>query len=252
MQYDDQRRDLRPLSSASAKKIELVVARHEVTINDVLLGWHGAASAGNAGQRTLTGEQQSELQNLLIEMSIEVCKAEGGEYLASTSSPRQFEIEIAQIVDAIASETHARWRSLTRDFLLSSPSHAKSDLSDFHIQVREALKPVARRLIRDAWSDHKRRLEAECACPIEAPGKGTPQTPHALTPPAKRFRLELVSRNIDRLRIDRGMSIEELAVEAGLDKKTVAALVDGRRHARINTVKKLADALGVKASELAS
>ncbi len=108
MQYDDQRRDLRPLSSASAKEIELVAARHEVTINDVLLGWHGAASAGNTGQRTLTAEQQSELQNLLIERAIEVGKAEGGEYLASTSSPRQFEIEIAQIMDAIASETHER------------------------------------------------------------------------------------------------------------------------------------------------
>lgn len=125
-------------------------------------------------------------------------------------------------------------------------------MSDFRTQVRDALKPVARRLIRDAWSAHKKRLEAECARPVEERGKGTPQTPLVHTPPGKRFRLELVAQNIDRLRIDKGMSVEELAVEARLDKKTVAALVAGRRHARINTVKKLADALGVKASELAS
>ena len=246
-------RDLRPLSAAAARKVDWVAAHHEVRINDVVLAWHADATANNPVQQTLTYERQSELQNLLIEMAIHLCEAEGREYLTVSSSPRQFEIEIAAVMDAIADETGERWCSLARDFNLDplSPQRGQPDC-DFHRQVRKALMPAARGLIRDAWSAHERRLATECACPIEEHSGGARQAALVRTAPANRHRLELAVQKIERLRIDKGLSFEELAVEARLDKKTVAAVIEGRRHARINTVKKLADALGVKASELTS
>ena len=240
MQYNDHRRDLRPLPSDSAKRIEWVVARHEVKINNALLAWHGAASASNAGQRTLTAEQQSELQSLLIEMAIKVGEAEGSEYLAGASSPRQFEIEVVKIMDAIAAEALQRWNSLSRDFN-SEPG------SDFELRVRDALKPVGRQLIRDAWSAHEKRLAAECSCSGSENGGDAPT--RARDNGARR---QLVAQRLERLRIERGMSVEHLAVDAHLDKKTVIDVLHGRRRAMPNTLMKIAGALRVHPSELAS
>ena len=245
------RRDLRPLSTVAAKRIDWLAARNEVKINDALLAWHSDAPSDNTGQRALTAERQSELQHLLVEMAVKLGEAEGRERLNVTSSPRQFEFDVEQLMDTVAAEAHERWCCLIHDFRLDPRSAEGQPECDFHLQLREALRPTARRLIRDAWSAHEKRLEAECACPVEENSAGT-QTALARMAPAKRPALEMVAQKIERLRVDKGMSVEELAVEARLDKKTVAALIDGRRHARINTVKKLADALGIKASELVS
>lgn len=240
------RRDLRPLPTAAVKRIEWVAARHEVKINDAILVWHGAVER----HRTPTAEQVAELQTLLIEMAVQLVEAEGREYADDASSPRQFEVAIDQLMDAIATETLDRWKWLTRDFRCEPqlPEGGKAE-SDFRLQVREALRPAARRLIRDAWSAHEKRLAAECACSTAQNGRPARQAP-SNSPHANQSRWGLVAKRVEQLRIDRGMSLEELAVEARLDKKTVAALIDGSRRARINTVKKLADALGVKASEL--
>jgi hypothetical protein len=48
------------------------------------------------------------------------------------------------------------------------------------------------------------------------------------------------------------MSVEQLALDAHLDKKTVVGVLHGRHSATPNTLKKLADVLGVAASKLAS
>jgi DNA-binding Xre family transcriptional regulator len=244
------RRDLHPLSTAAARKIELATAHLEVEIHDAVLAWYSAAPANGTGLRTLTAEQQSELQNLLIKVAVLLGEAEGCEYLNVTSSPRQFVTEVAQLMDAITAETLDRWKSLTRDFGIEPqfPEDGNAE-SAFYLLVREALKPAARRLIRDAWSAHEKRLAAEYACSAAKNGRSARQPPSD-SPHPNQSRWDMVAKRVEQLRIDRGMSIEELAVEARLDKKTVAALIDGSRRARINTVKKLADALGVKASEL--
>jgi DNA-binding Xre family transcriptional regulator len=236
------RRDLRPLPEAAAKRVELATARHEIKINDAILAWHDAGPANIRRGRALSAEQQSQLQDLLVEMAVRLGGVEGREYLNTTSSPHQFQIEVAQLMAAIAIETCERLELLSRDFHIDPQCQ-------LDLQVREALKPAARRLIRDAWSVHEKRLEAECACSSPENGNATPHT-GATEPPAARPHRELVAQKIDQLRIDKGLSVEELAVEAGLDRKTVAGLIHGQRAVRINTIKKLADALGVKASDL--
>lgn len=66
------RRDLHPLSTAAAKKIELATAHLEVEVHDAVLACYGAARANGTGLRTLTAEQQSELQDRLIEMAVQL------------------------------------------------------------------------------------------------------------------------------------------------------------------------------------
>ncbi|MCC6366869.1 MAG: helix-turn-helix transcriptional regulator [Bryobacterales bacterium] len=246
------RRDLHPLPTAAAKKIELATAHLEVEIHDAVLAWYGVARANVTGLRTLTAEQQSELQDLLIEMAVQLGEAEGGEYLNVTSSPRQFVIEVAQLMDAIAAETRERWSCLTRDFHVEglSPDDQKPEC-EFHRRLHEALRPIARRLIRDAWSVHEKRLAMECACPVSENGASA-QEALSHSPPAKQATRELLAQRVERLRIDRGMSVEQLALDAELDKKTVIGVLRSRRKARPATLKKMADALGVSASELAS
>jgi transcriptional regulator with XRE-family HTH domain len=48
------------------------------------------------------------------------------------------------------------------------------------------------------------------------------------------------------LRLERALTQEQLAAAAGLNPATLVALERGTRSARVTTIKKLADALGVK------
>ena len=55
---------------------------------------------------------------------------------------------------------------------------------------------------------------------------------------------------ISRLRTEKGMSQENLSAFAGIARSHLTMLENGRKTARLNTVFSIADALGVKPSEL--
>jgi transcriptional regulator with XRE-family HTH domain len=61
---------------------------------------------------------------------------------------------------------------------------------------------------------------------------------------------EVLARNLRRLRRDRGISQEALADSADIDRSYISSLERGVYGATIDMVAKLADALGVEASEL--
>jgi hypothetical protein len=247
-------RDHRSLSKAAADKVELVRAEHEEKISGMLLDWQADAPASDDGPPVLTLEQQSDLRKLLIEMSIRLGETEGREYLAVTPSPKQFEIEIRHLMDAIAGEANERWNALAGEFHLeiAEPEDGKP-VGTLRQAVRASLRSSARSLIHDAWSAHKRRLQAQCAGASQDDGVPPPTSSPPSVPPGKQARyerLEALARRVDRLRIDKGMSVEQLAYDAHLDKKTVVSIIHARHRAMPSTLKKLADALSVKASEL--
>lgn len=250
------RRDLSPLSKASANRVEWVKAHHEVKINEAILAWQTAARTSKDGQAEITPQQRSDLQNLLIDMSVQFAEAEGRERLAITSSPRQFELDMRDLMDVIATEARERWDFLTAEFRMDLPvSDNGPPECDLQRRVRESLRPAARRLILDAWSAHEKRLGAECGILNLQNGETTIPASLAPTPSAKlvqQHRRDMIAQNVGQLRIDKGMSVEQLALDARLDKKTVVGVLHGRHSATPSTLKKLADVLGVAASKLTS
>lgn len=248
-------RNLLPLLNAAAKRVEWVKAHHEVKISEVILAWQTATRVSAEGPLAISSQQQSDLQSLLIEMSVEVADAEGRERLALASSPVQFEMDVRELMEAVAGAALDRWNFLTAEFRLE-PGDSPNGRRDADLQGRvlESLRPPQRRLIRDAWFAHEKRLEAECAESAAAPDDCTlpdstprPQSANQI----QQFRGKSVAQRIDQLRIDHGLSVEKLALDAGLDKKTVVAVLHARHRAMPSTLKKLADVLGVAASELA-
>ena len=61
---------------------------------------------------------------------------------------------------------------------------------------------------------------------------------------------EVFARNLKRLRLERRLSQEALAHDAGIDRTYVSSLERGRYSASIDTVDKLATVLGVEAASL--
>ena len=60
-----------------------------------------------------------------------------------------------------------------------------------------------------------------------------------------------MARNIRRLRLAKGWSQEQLAIEAGdLRQALISDLENGRGNQRLGTLKKVAAALGVKVADL--
>ena len=55
---------------------------------------------------------------------------------------------------------------------------------------------------------------------------------------------------ISRLRTEKGMSQESLSAFAGIARSHLTMLENGRKTARLDTVFSIADALGIKPSEL--
>ena len=54
----------------------------------------------------------------------------------------------------------------------------------------------------------------------------------------------LVARNLRRLRVGRGLSQEDLATDAGIDRTYVSRLERGLENPTVATLEQLADALG--------
>ena len=253
------RADLRPLSEKSETRIEWVRARHEVKIRSAFLNWHTEAEKASARPPTLTSQQQSELQALLVSRSVQLGEEEGRERLSTTPIPNQFEIEIQCLVEIVACEARDRWKSLTSAFHLEASAEGVYTDAERGIccRVQELLRSPSDRLILQAWSAYEERLQAECegdgrlaplsATPPADAGPG-PVVPGSRVPAD---RSETLGQKVERLRIDKGMTLETLALEAGVDKKTVLRITNKGKRANPCTLKKLADALGVAASDLA-
>lgn len=62
----------------------------------------------------------------------------------------------------------------------------------------------------------------------------------------------LVARNIRRLRLERGISQEDLAHRAGLDRSYVSALDRGRRNPSLRVLHQVAVALDVSLVDIVS
>ncbi len=60
----------------------------------------------------------------------------------------------------------------------------------------------------------------------------------------------LVARNLRQLRVDRGLSQEVLAVDAGIDRTYVSRLERGLENPTVAVLEKVAQALGVKIVDL--
>jgi transcriptional regulator with XRE-family HTH domain len=61
---------------------------------------------------------------------------------------------------------------------------------------------------------------------------------------------EVFARNLRKYRRERGLSQEDLAYEAGVDRTYISALERSAYSATITTVEKLAKVLGVKPADL--
>ena len=58
--------------------------------------------------------------------------------------------------------------------------------------------------------------------------------------------------NLERIRNERSLTVEELSKQSGVPRSTIVGLEEGIRKAQQVTVNKLAEALGVEPSELAN
>ncbi|MBM3744568.1 MAG: helix-turn-helix transcriptional regulator [Acidobacteria bacterium] len=239
-------------------RIELVRARHEVKIRSAFLNWQTEAQRAGARQPALTAEQQSELQDLLVARAVHLAEAESQERLSTTPVPHQFENEIRCVVESVAHEARDRWKFLTGAFHLEASAeglYVDAERAIF-CRVQELLRSPSDRVILQAWSAHEKRLQAKCevdgrttsvdAIPPEnaAPGPSRPPSRVAAARPGT------LGQKVERLRINKGMTIETLALEAGVDKKTVLRIINSGRRAHPSTLKKLSNALGVAASDL--
>jgi DNA-binding Xre family transcriptional regulator len=241
-------------------RIEWVRARHEVKIRSAFLNWHADAEKARARPPTLTAQQQSELQALLVARSVELGETEGRERLSAVPGPSQFEVEIHCLVDTVADEARDRWRSLTSAFHLEASTEGVYVDAErgVHSRVRELLGSPSDRLILQAWTAYEKRLQVECesdGCP--APLRAKPEADTGSGPAVSGLRVpadrtETLGQKLERLRIDKGMTLEELALDARVDKKTVLRITNKGKRTTPATLKKLADALGVTASYLAS
>jgi hypothetical protein len=220
------RSDLRPLSKESVARIEWVRAQHEVRIRRVLLDWHTQAERVTARPTTLTMQQQTELQALLVAMSVQLGKTEGRERLSTAPIPDQFEIEIRCLLEIVAFEARDRWNLLTSAFHLEASAEGEYPDAECEIycRVRELLELPSERLILQAWSAYKKQRRAECK------GNGRP-APLSATPPADvgpgpvaagsrapADRSETLGQKVGRLGIDKGMAIGKLAAVAESSK----------------------------------
>ena len=61
---------------------------------------------------------------------------------------------------------------------------------------------------------------------------------------------KIFGKKLYKIRTGKGISQEELGFEVGLDKSTIGKYELARRCINIRTAKKIADALGVKLSEM--
>jgi DNA-binding Xre family transcriptional regulator len=246
------RRDLRPLPSQALKRIQLVKARHEKEIRELMLAWHAERADSGDNSQPLTCDQQSRLRSLIVGMGVHLGEAEGHEYLAVALTPEQFEIDIHKLMDVVAAETQDRCETLAAEFDLEEGcwNGCTDHKTVVYACVRQRLKSVIDRLVIDAWSADEHRLQAECA--NATPGNGTAAMKLAPSAgiPDDDTRRDKIAKRLEEIRTDKGMSIGRLTTESGVDRKTVLGILRCRRDATPMTLNRLAKALGVSPKDL--
>ena len=60
----------------------------------------------------------------------------------------------------------------------------------------------------------------------------------------------VLAKNVRRLRLAKGLSQDALAADAGLFQKLISGIENGRANLELDTLGKIADALGVHPGEL--
>jgi len=241
----------RSVPTKTTNCIDLVRARHETRIRRILVVWCAETPAGGRSIPTLTQNQQSNLQELLVDMFVELGEARLVDLLTKSPSPEEFESDSEHLIEVVASEARARWNTLTMRYDLNTEA-AETTVDPDNVQqgVLHQLIRIAERYKLQAWSDLEKRLEAECgptAPALSDPGIASSEClASALQPRPTRRAL---AQRIDDLRINNGLSVEKLAELAKVDKKTLIGISKGSRPYP-RTLKRIADALGVTAKEL--
>lgn len=234
--------------------IELVRARHETRIRRTLVDWLGETPAAGRSVPTLTGNQQSNLQERVVDMFVELGEARLVDLFSKKQSPQQFESDSEHLIEIVAGEAQAHWKTLTMRYRAKAEAAEVTADPDVEVQqgVLYQLIRVAERYKLKAWSDLEKLLEAECGSTArvfsdsaivqaEFSASAVPTLPTV----AKRS----LAQRVADLRKDKGLSVQELAEKAKVDKKSLIGIQKGSRpHPR--TLKRIADALGVTPREL--
>ena len=248
------------------RTVELVRARHETLIRRVLVGWGQGTSTQN-GRPTLIAKQQLILRDLVIEMAVELGQAEGRELLARSRAPEQFESDLSSLLKSTANNSLARWRSITEWYDLRAQGTKKAGSQEVEIQkcVLYRLIPFAESLKLKAWSTHRTRLEAEGRTEVRKIAdlvEGSACTHAVRTTAAPNQRIGDLSdenataltrhepaKTIDRLRHEKGWTIEGLAAQAGVDTKQIYKIKHGK-PVTTTTITRVAAALGCPPGDL--
>ncbi len=230
---------------------ELVRARHEARILETLGDWYAKAPAGSRGIPIVTRKQQANLRGLVVDMFVELGEARLNKLLAQGQTPQQFEADCDNLIETEATEAQTRWESLmTRYYPGTQSGDTTTDPAlAVHQSVSYRLKRVAIRYNLKAWSDYEKRLEATCVSTARA--LSDPSIASSELAPSARPTVPSspLAQKVEEFRINKGLSIEKLAELANVDKKTLIGINKGRQP-HTDTLKKIADALGVAATEL--
>ena len=110
--------------------------------------------------------------------------------------------------------------------------------------------PKVNRLVLQAWSNYKRRLEKEFLFRDQNPEPGrNPTQVSVLAASVCSHDVSSLAQRIERLRFDKGWTLDELAQNAGVNKKTLIRIKKGN-GAVPGTLKRIADALDVTVGQL--
>ena len=235
-------------------RIELVRARHEIRIRKILVDWFAEAPACSGhGIPILTRNQQSILQECVVDMFVDLGEAQLVKLLAECPAPLQFESDSDHLIEFVATDALARWRSLTMRYDLTvEPAESVIDPTvGVEQNVLHRLIRVAERYKLKAWSDLEKRLEAECSSMALAPSDPTiaSSEPSVRANPRSTVFGRSLAKKIEHLRRNKGLSVDQLAELAKVDKKTLLGISKGSRP-HPSTMKQIADALGTTVKDL--
>jgi hypothetical protein len=251
------RENLPLLSKEAAIRIELIRARHEKVIRKAMHVWHAEGTKSDEFPVPLTCDRQAHLRDLIVETYVHLGEAEAGEYAAVVPSPQQFEIEIQHLIETVAEEARERWKRLTARFRPTAwhQNGCAEPASYIPTRVRKELDAVVDQLVYDAWTACEERLSINSG--IVAPANGASaaaekDSPRVSSGTPDQHRRKHLAERLTQAKLDRGLSIGRLSLESGVDKKTLLGILHCRRNATPITLRRLADALGIPAGELAA
>jgi DNA-binding XRE family transcriptional regulator len=212
-------------------RLQLIRARHETTLQQILVD---LMEKDRGSELRLTSAEASQLMRSTMNMAVELGEEEARERLVLKGRPVEFNHHCNEILHAAGRTAELLWldslERLGREADIEIPK-------EMHRLIRTKLRQTLQRLILQAWSNEEKRLAAEVS-------------PHTLQfVDRKGGTSTVLAENFRRLREARGLSVEALAIEVDLDKKTIQRIERGEQPSRV-TLKKLARAFGKSITEL--